>query len=238
MSIQFPYPGGKAKIRSKLYPYFPEEGRGYLEPFAGRGNVFWEWYPISDYEFYTINDLKVSRFFEALRDVNLEDLPFSITEEEFDVWYNRWLRDEPLAFVVEPKITFRGKGYLSGWQKGRYKRARYKPMCESAQHILRDKRVMIRNRDYVFLPWQDFNEDDFVYMDPPYYETGGVALGQIDHIQLLQILTDAKFQWAVSGYLSDLYLTWLGEPCLKLERKLEMTDAKGSTSIECLWTNA
>lgn len=235
MKIQFPYPGGKAKIREELFPYFFEEGRIYLEPFAGRGNIFFEFYRRSVFEQYTINDLKLGQFFIALRQANLEELPLAVPPEMFEVWYNRWLTGNNIAHIIEPKISFRGKGYDAGYQKGRYNPIYYKPMCEDAQCILKDSRVIIQKCDYVYLPWSHLTQDDFVYCDPPYLDTTGVALGSINHDELLRILTEGSFRWAISGYLSDTYLQWLGEPALKLTRNLEMTDTRGSTSIECLW---
>ena len=37
----FAYPGGKVRLRKWLVSMMPREGRRYIEPFAGRGNVFW-----------------------------------------------------------------------------------------------------------------------------------------------------------------------------------------------------
>jgi site-specific DNA-adenine methylase len=237
MKIQFPYPGGKAKIREKLFPYFPEEGLHYLEPFVGRGNIFFEFYKRSAFEDYTINDLKLGRFFKALRDVNLDDLPLEVLPEMFDVWVNRWLAGDNIAYILEPKISFRGKGYDAGYQKGRYNPTNYKPLCLAAQSILKDPKITIHQMDYIHLPWSALTEDDFVYCDPPYFDTRGMGYNNINHIELMKKLTDGKFRWAVSGYLSDLYLSWLGEPALKLTRNIEMTDSRGSTAVECLWTN-
>lgn len=237
MKIAFPYPGGKARIRKTLFEYFPEEGRYYVEPFAGRGNVFFGFYNISNYNVYLLNDLNLGKFFTSLRDADLSLLPSKIEDYQFETWYNKWLRQEPLAYVVEPKITFRGKGYPSGWQKGRYSRIRYKAMCERAQRILKDPKVEICQRDYMHLDWSNFTEDDFVYLDPPYYETSGVGYGNINHEELLSLLQDAPFRWALSGYLSDLYIAHLGQPVLELTRNLEMTDDKGSTAVEALWSN-
>ena len=237
MKIQFPYPGGKAKIREQLFPYFPEEGHRYLEPFVGRGNIFFEWFKRADYKYYTINDLKLGQFFKALRNCDLKDLPLSVPPEMFEVWVNRWLAGNDIAHVLEPKISFRGKGYDAGYQKGRYNLTNYKPLCEAAQSILKDPRIIILRMDYIHLPWNDLQDDDFVYCDPPYFDTRGMGYNNINHIELLKLLTENKFQWAISGYLSDIYLAWLGEPTLKLIRNIEMTDTKGSTSVECLWTS-
>lgn len=237
MKVVFPYPGGKANIVQQLLAEFPMEGRYYVEPFAGRGNVFFEVTRNCFFKEYWINDIQTGSFFEALRDVDLTQLPARVTVDDFYYWENQWLQDNPIAYVLEPKITFRGKGYGSGYQEGRYKRARYLELCQAAQNILRNRNIKIFKQDYVWMKWDQLTEDDLVYLDPPYENTGGVGLRQIDHIELLELLRDAKFKWALSGYASDLYLAELGDPILEFERRLEMTDSRGSTAVECLWVN-
>lgn len=239
VKIDFPYPGGKAKIREELYPHFPEEGRWYVEPFVGRGNIFFEWFKRSAYERYIINDIQQGQFFKALREVMLHKLPHEddVNEFTFDNWHNEFMAGNPVASVLEPKITFRGKGYAAGYQTGRYKRGRYARLLAAAQDVVRNPKVQIFQFDYVHLPWDSYGEDDFVYLDPPYYLTDGVGLLDIDHEQLLRLLANAKFRWAISGYYSDLYVSNLGEPILQLERKVEMTDDRGATAIECLWVS-
>jgi len=233
--IAFPYPGGKVRIRKELFKFFPEEGHHYIEPFVGRGNIFFEFYKRSVFEQYIINDIRIARFFKSLKIADLTLLPSKVDESDFDYWYVKWLMHDPIAYVLEPKITYRGKGYDAGWQIGRYQRSRYLATCAEAQNILQNDNVIISSSDYVFMAWDLFGPEDFIYCDPPYYETDGVGLGNIDHLELLQKLTDTNSRWAVSGYLSDLYLTWLGEPALKLERGHEMCDDRGATTIECLW---
>jgi len=237
MSIQFPYPGGKAKIREQLFPYFPEEGRQFIEPFVGRGNIFFEFYKRAQFDSWHLNDLKLATFFTSLRNADLNDLPSEIDEFNFEVWQNRWLASNPIAHIIEPKITFRGKGYPSGYQHGRYNKGRYRLLCQEAKAILQDPKIKITRQDWAHLPYNDLNESDFVYLDPPYYNTKGVGYNNIDHVELLTLLTNAPFRWALSGYESDLYLTWLGEPTFKLERGHEMSDDRGATTMECLWTN-
>lgn len=236
--ISFPYPGGKAKIRESLYPYFPEEGDRYIEPFVGRGNVFFPFYDRASYSQFVLNDLQTMPFFRAIKTMDVEKLPSSVPSEEFDVWVSRALALDPVALAIEPFITYRSKGYAAGYKPGRYHRHRLVPIYTQAQRILRDPRVLLRQRDYAHLPWGDYTEDDFVYLDPPYYETGGVNLGSINHEELLNILVDTKARWALSGYLSDLYLVWLGDPELKLTRNLEMSEARGGTAVECLWVSS
>jgi site-specific DNA-adenine methylase len=40
--VQLLYPGGKGRLAPRIVSLLPRRGRTYLEPFAGRGNIFWE----------------------------------------------------------------------------------------------------------------------------------------------------------------------------------------------------
>lgn len=237
MTIQFSHPGGKARIRETLYQFFPESGRKYLEPFAGRGNVFFEWYKRSTFTSYQLNDLNYATFFTALKQADLTQLPFEVNEFNFEVWQNRWLASDPIAHILEPKITFRGKGYPAGYGDKHYNKGNYQNICSQAQEILKDSRIIISRSDWAHLDYDNLNEEDFVYLDPPYYKTSGVGYGNIDHTELLARLSEVNFRWVLSGYESDLYYVWLGEPALKLERPHEMCTDFGATTMECIWTN-
>jgi site-specific DNA-adenine methylase len=68
MSISIPYPGGKSRLARTIVSFLPVRGRTFVEPFAGKGNVFWtaasqglkfrEWW---------LNDIATSRFFKAVK---------------------------------------------------------------------------------------------------------------------------------------------------------------------------
>jgi site-specific DNA-adenine methylase len=237
VKIDFPFPGGKAKIRDELFPFFPEDGDVYIEPFVGRGNIFFEWYKRSCFKGFWINDLYNWRFFTSLKQADLALLPDEVHDYNFENWVTKWIIGDPIAYVLEPKITFRGKGYLSGFQVGRYHKTRYTRLLSAAQCIVRDSRVQITGTDYTHLPWDSYDEEDFCYLDPPYEDSKGVGLGSIDHSELITILKKTKCRWALSGYQSELYLRELGDPVLELNRHIEMTDEPGSMALECLWTN-
>lgn len=63
----FQYPGGKARLRSWLLPFFPRSGRMYLEPFAGRGNVFFAARAALDFQYWQVNDPNTAPFFWLCR---------------------------------------------------------------------------------------------------------------------------------------------------------------------------
>jgi len=238
MKINFRYPGGKAKIRDKLFEYFPQEGRYYLELFGGRGNIFFEWVKRSSFHTYTVADIKTGVFFKALESTNLDTLPNTVTAVEYDYWKGRFLAGDPIAILLEPVVTFSGKGYSYGYCAGRYNKRKYTALCLEAQAILQRSNVASRTANWANYNLDVYDWNDFLYLDPPYLDaTLGTGYSEIDHLALMKVLDEAEFMWAISGYDSELYRTWLGEPTFMVTRNREMTNTPNSTEVECLWTN-
>lgn len=239
MSVAFPYPGGKHRILDWLFEMFPEEGRLYVEPFAGRGNVFFGFYPRGGYEGYRLNDLNTGNFFGALARCPLADLPEDDeVEMMFPVFKNRALINDPVALSIEPIISFHGKGYRYGYRADRYNKRRITDRIQQAQTMLLDTKVKWSKTDWVWLPWSEYTEEDFIYLDPPYTTEFSTGYGNIDHDELCQKLTDTKARWILSGYDNAIYREYFGDPDAELERQLEMTKVKNtSTALECVWSN-
>lgn len=234
--MQFRYPGGKAKIAEDLIEHFPLEGRNYVEPFCGRGNIFFPFKAQADYDTWTINDINTHKFLAALKIIDLDALPKQVTKADYEYWKYVDQGGDIVAAVIEPAITFHGKGYRYGFCDDHYKYTFYRERCRKAQQLLRSGNVQIRRSNYLHLPYNSLNAQDFVYFDPPYYQdNSGTGYNDIDHVELMVLLDGAKFRWAISGYNSDLYLAWLGEPDFTITRNREM--AKSLTAVECLWTN-
>jgi len=58
MPPKIPYPGGKTRLARRIISFLPREGRTYLEPFAGRGNLFWAAVELGlRYERWWLNDI-------------------------------------------------------------------------------------------------------------------------------------------------------------------------------------
>jgi len=238
MDIGFSYPGGKFKIFKKLFEHFEHCGRWYIEPFAGRGNIFFNFHQIACFEQYHINDLSTGKFFKAIKNADFTQLPSTMTKLEFEKL--RWLseRDDPIALALEPVITFSGRGYGNGSNLGHYDFNRYYQKFKFIQGILNDTRVKIHTMDWSSLPWDQFTEDDFIYCDPPYYKEDGYNYGNIDHENLIYKLKDSDANWAISGWPNELYEDLLGEPDLKFDRRKDMVAGSQGVEVsieECLW---
>src|ERR1039458_9451565 len=105
----FPYPGGKARLAKEIVSYFPRSGRWYVEPFAGRGNVYWKASQL-DFKKWHLNDIRTASFFEALRDLG----PCAVPERTETEYYRLWARKKANprdheALLIEPYLTFRAR---------------------------------------------------------------------------------------------------------------------------------
>lgn len=235
--------GGKARLRDWLMTIFPKKGRIYVEPFCGLGNVtykavrdliFREWY---------ISDIDIS-FFEALKVANLYNLPLAVpNKEQFNYWRERQDTD-PISKLIESRITFAGKGYSAGFKtmnKGaaHYNGIKYRTNLKTARYLLRNVNIIKRSWDEI--DYSKLTKDDFVYMDPPYYETKA-QYPNIDHDNLVNTLNGMdNTRWALSGYDNELY-----ESKLKYKNKftkIRNAEIKGSQTrqkevvMEVVWTN-
>src|SRR5262245_33277210 len=84
---KFPFQGGKSWLRDWLVPYFPRHIHAYIEPFAGRGNVFWLACQVCKCEYWWLNDLKMAPFFKAIMEVDPDSIPRRLSKADRD-WLN------------------------------------------------------------------------------------------------------------------------------------------------------
>ena len=201
----FRYMGGKARLASWLVGLFPKTGNRYVEMFAGRGNVFFKAKQALGFREWHLNDLDIG-FFRALLSVDLDGLPETVSKEDFAEWKGK---KDGLAALLEPRITFGGKGYrFGGTYSGDcgghvgYSKGCYKPVCEEARRLLQG--VALTETDWEKFDLSSLGRDDFVYCDPPYVGTKA-SYPNIDHEKLIERLNSACFRWALSGYESGLY---------------------------------
>ena len=241
MIPSFRHMGGKARLRKWLVNHFPKNGICYMEVFCGKGNVYFHAAQELKYSWYALNDIDNS-FLSALYSIDTNLLPQTVCKEDFE----KWKTDKgEIAKVIEPRITFAGKGYAYGYSGTSgihvgYTKENYKKVCDEAQRILKTYPTTLLNHS-----WDDeqlyvgLGRNDFVYFDPPYLGTTA-SYGNIDHEKLIKFLNSASFRWAVSGYDTTLYdsLKYTGK--YQIERNSEIKSSnKGQKSgvMEVLWTN-
>lgn len=244
--------GGKAKLRSKLIPHFPHSGRRYIEPFYGGGNVFFLAKQELNYRAWILND-RYSKLMSGIKMVDVDYLPEIVDKALFLELKSRFKLGDALATVLEPRITFGGKGYNSGFAGNRktgsksdsdYSQKNYRKTLIRAKELL-EGRVFLYNWDW----WEfiqsipNLNEQDFMFIDPPYFGTKA-HYPNIDHELLcstLSSLSDKGIRWALSGYDNELYQEKLQfksryEFIRNSELKQSSTRRKEPV-IEVLWTS-
>lgn len=232
--------GGKARLRKWLVNHFPESGMFYCEPFAGKGNVFFHAVQQLKFTYWELSDLDLT-FLDALRCADLSQLPDAVTKVTFPYWRER---DDFISRLIEPRITFAGKGYAHGFSGSSgthvgYSGPLYRQVCEAARGLLESRPVKFWLRD-----WRETlemaDQSCFVYLDPPYLDTSA-SYANIDHTELISRLNEASFDWAISGYRSDLYDGHLRFKCrFERERNSEIKSSNvGAIQpvTECLWTS-
>jgi site-specific DNA-adenine methylase len=197
MGLRIPYPGGKGRIASRIVSHMPQTGIRYIEPFVGRGNVFFFAAERLSYEGWWINDIDRNDFYYALFGVS-RDLTVHIREaspsefqrlkagsklpmpgfscEYLPVDLSPEARE---SLLVEPWATYSGGGYAAGYSsklgnpnKG-VKLSGVRDVLLKCGAILSKKNVHVTNWDWKKI----FREcakhfplgwGDFVYFDPPY----------------------------------------------------------------------
>ena len=237
MTPAFRHMGGKARLRKWLVGHFPSEGNIYLEPFAGKGNVFYEARQRLRFQQWVLNDID-TRFLRALDWADLTMLPNTVERSDFDQWKNS---KSHIAVLIEPRITYAGKGYKYGYSGSSgthvgYDGRRYRETCRTARGLIKDAQITTQH-------WEDsLNQatPDFAYFDPPYFNTSASYVN-IDHQRLIEVLNSANFSWALSGYCNHLYDARLDFRCrFEYERNSEIKSSnsgKREAVIETLWTN-
>jgi site-specific DNA-adenine methylase len=237
----FPYPGGKGRLARTLVSMMPQEGTTYVEPFAGRGNVFFAAALNLNFQAWVINDLRTSRFFEALIKRGSAVTVPQRTQAEFNKQKRCFRKGSYRAELLAPYLTFAGGGYKRG-SFGNLRganRANYTQTLRDSSRILTKIRPTIQQKDWKELDWSTLDENAFVYFDPPYLgcDVRAYSSACFDYGGLIRLLKSARFKWMLSEYDKPLYLRAFGKPFCTLSVQL-ICDGKGEKQRnECVWKN-
>ena len=241
-----PYPGGKGRLAPTLVSFMPPQGRLYLEPFVGRGNVFWA---VASsqlcFQQWALNDIRTAPFFQAVRSIgNTVEIPVRSREEYYRQW-EAFKQGDPKAILLEPYLTFGGGGYGSAGPGGK-KSANavgYTKTMRACHSLMEATNVQVTPLDWTRLDWSALNADDFVFFDPPYIGADVRSYkSNLDYAELAHHLKTAKFRWMLTEYRHDLYLRQLGEPFFTKDTQLIAADHRlenrgKERRLECVWKN-
>ena len=240
----FAYPGGKKRTRNSIVNYMPKVGGTYAEPFAGRAATFWLAATTLQFSNWWLNDLRTAPFLHAIiSHGSTLEVP-EHTRQEFERQKIARRRGDPIAILLEPYLSYSGAGYAASYRptKGAPLRHHYQNTLRRANQILIQTQAMITSLD-----WKqavaDSNADDFAYLDPPYAaaKVHGYGPGDLDYVEMVSTLKNARFRWMLSEYYQPLYVKAFGEPIWRKEVQLCSTnfrhDGGKEKRIECLWRN-
>lgn len=237
----FSYPGGKGRLAKTLVSMMPKEGSTYVEPFVGRGNVFFAAALNLNFQAWVINDIGTGPFFEALlKRGNITTVP-PRTREEYAKQKRCFSKGSYRAKLLEPYFTFAGGGYKRG-SFGNLRgvnSAGYTQILRNSTRILSKTRPIIHQKNWKELDWDTFDKNAFVYFDPPYLgcDIRAYSSAHFDYQGMIQMLRSARFKWMLSEYSQPCYLHAFGKPFCKISVQIAC-DGKGKQRrTECLWKN-
>ena len=215
--------GSKARTARWICSHMPRNFSRWIEPFAGRGNVFFRAASCLRFDTAVLNDLNMSPFLTALRDYN-GDWSFVDAGELGKPQWERWKNASPSheRALAESYVARFGSSYetgptkAGGSSKNGHSRDNTIRRMKAAQVLLNEKNARISDVDWLmFLQSQSFGKGDVVYLDPPYNVKQNVHFGNVDHNQLLETvrLLSTKCQVFLSGYSTRLYEEQLYDWC-------------------------
>lgn len=240
MTPAFRHIGGKARLRKWLVSNFPKDGRIYVEPFAGKGNVLYESKQRLYFKAWILSDVDV-RFLQSVKLADLSQLPETVDRETFHLYSMRASSGCLITSLIEPRITFAGKGYAAGFSGSSgthvgYSRQCYKAVCEKARELLDGVDIVQQDWKYSLV---GLGLEDFVYLDPPYFGTKS-SYANIDHDELVWKLNSASYRWALSGYENEVYksLRYVRKMSTERNSEIKSSNSRGFQSVtETLWMN-
>jgi site-specific DNA-adenine methylase len=238
-----PYPGGKARLAKQIISFLPREGRTYLEPFAGRANLFWAAAEQGlKFRRWWLNDINTAPFLEAIKlhGHKIEVPPRS--KREFEKQREAFKYGDPTAIVLSPYFTFSGGGFRYAGKGGEHavSASGYQRTLRECHRILTRIRPRVTALDWQQLGLEKLTQDDVVVLDPPYpnAEVKSYTHETVDYERLVDVLLRAKFRWLLCGYPHPV-LHRLGKPIWARDMQLLCVHIKSGQEdrTECLWSN-
>lgn len=227
----FPYRGGKSRLRNFIIRWLPLTGSTYMEPFVGRGNVFFMVKAACNYNNYVINDINTSQFFDAINHYDGSKLPHIEKSQVSNLKNN----NTDLYSLLEPIITWN----TSPIGHKKHDLNTYKNNLLYAKKLLENTTLYSMDAIQLLESYQ-LDNNSFVYLDPPYLN-GNVGIYKstdFDRTMMIEILKHAKYRWALSEYeCSDLNKAF-GRPKIAYNN-VYVSPKPGiqKRSIEVLYTN-
>jgi DNA adenine methylase len=230
MKPLFKWSGGKTKeieIFKKYYPTF----KTFIEPFFGAGAVFFD---MENYESNIINDIHPEsiNFLEQIKIGNskrIYDL-MNVFKNDEETYY--FIRDnfkpknkveEAFVFLYLRKTCFRGMLRYNKSGKfnipfGRYKTINFENLLDEKYELLL-KNTQIYNTDFQYIFENFNNEENFMFLDPPYdsdfTDYGYCSFGREQQVRLFENFKRTKNKCLLvigkTDFICNLYKDYIKE---------------------------
>ena len=248
MSITIPYPGGKGRLARTIVSFLPKRGRTFVEPFVGRGNIFWEAVLQGfKYQDWWLSHIATSRFFHAINKAGHTLKVPTRNRTEYERQREASISGDLTAVLLEPYLSFSGGGYFTAGCKGGDGRSKnyggvsaagYENAIHQCHTLIRKVQPRITNLDWRKMGLESLREEDVVFLDPPYPNSNVRSYNEdtVGYDELVETLVRARFRWVLCGYLHPL-LSKLGEPFWAKDVNLLCVRGEEEGRTECLWSN-
>ena len=192
---------GRQKQVAQSIIHLPKRGRTNIEPFVGRGNLFWSAVSAGlKYERWWLNDIGTMPFFHAIKEIGHVVKVPERSRAEYKRQRAASKRGDPTAALLEPLLSFSGGGYLcSGFRgdnHGGVSSRAYQKVLRECHGILHNAKPRLTALDWRDMKLKDSGPEDTVLLDPPYPTTDvrSYTEATIDYPELIDTLLSAKFR--------------------------------------------
>jgi site-specific DNA-adenine methylase len=237
------YPGGKARLSRTIVSFLPKQGRTYVEPFCGRGNLFWSTASLGlRYKKWWLNDIATIPFFDAIQQAGHTLRVPARCKAEYDSQKEAFQSGDLRAILLEPYLSFSGGGYFGAGRKlgGGASAAGYQKTIRQCHRIMQHAKPRLTSLDWRKMGLERLTDEDVVVLDPPYPDSNARSYSDegLDYESLVDLLLRAKFRWILCGYPHPL-LCRLGKPFWARDVRFlcVRNTYHQEERTECLWTN-
>lgn len=216
--------GGKSDEIKMFEKYFPENYNKYIEPFVGGGSVFFYLNPInaviSDVHtelidlYKNIGNGNGKEIYEFMKQTQNDENTYYKVRDEMEI--NNAL-DSAKRFYYQRKTAFRGMLRYNKHGKfnipfGRYKTINYNALINKDYETLLGK-TEILNKDFNYL-FENYNdENNFMFLDPPYdsefTDYGYCQFGKNEQVKLADLFKNTKIKCLMvigrTPFIEELY---------------------------------
>jgi DNA adenine methylase len=213
--------GSKRFQADQIVKYFPKEINRYLEPFAGSCSILWE-VMNSDIQVnsYVVSDLNID-LINLWNEVKEHPYKLSIDYKFFweelnslsddarnSFWYK--MRDEFNEFRESSLFLFINRTAYNGlvrynangdfntsfhFSRNGIEPSKLSEIIFKWSEMLNLNKVIFNNEHYVNVIG---GKSVFIYLDPPYSDSGSMYFGKINYDELFHYLIFVKSKWALS----------------------------------------